>query len=345
MSLLQQPLQTITRELMASGKGILAADESTESMNARLALYGIEKTPEARRDFRDILLSTPDAENYISSVILYEETLRDKNKNGTAFTELLKSKKIIPGIKVDKGKVPLPNFAGEEVTEGLDGLSRRLQDYFQMGARFTKWRAVVKIGADTPTDAALVANMHAMARYAALVQQEHMVPMVEPEVLLDGNHTQARCSEVLRHALEILFGELAAYKVDLSGLILKSSMALPGKDSGTKAKPEEVARDTVDALVATVPKDVGGIVFLSGGQTPTEATENLQAIIQEGKKRGGMPWPVTFSYSRALEEPVLTTWKGKVANIPAAQKAFTKRLMLNAQAREGTYTQEQERIL
>lgn len=341
MSLLQKPLQTIASQLMAQGKGILAADESTESMNARLALYGIKKTPEARRDFRDILLSTPDVEKYISGVILYEETLRDKTKKDIPFTDLLKSKKILAGIKVDKGKMPLPNFAGEEVTEGLDGLSARLHEYFDMGARFTKWRAVVKIGDDTPTDAALVANMHAMARYAALVQQEHMVPMVEPEVLLDGNHTQAQCGEVLRHALEILFGELVAYKVDLSGLILKTSMVLPGKDSGTHAQPLEVARETVAALVETVPKEVAGVVFLSGGQTPTEATENLQAIA----KLGGMPWPVTFSYSRALEEPVLTTWKGKITNIAAAQKAFTKRLVLNSQARDGKYAPENERLL
>lgn len=341
MSLLQQPLQTIAGMLMTHGKGILAADESTESMNNRLALYGIEKTPEARRDFRDILLSTPDVEKYISGVILYEETLRDKNKNGIAFTELLKSKKIIPGIKVDKGKVPLSNFPDEEVTEGLDGLSLRLREYFSMGARFTKWRAVVKIGPDTPTDASIVANMHAMARYAALVQQEHMVPMVEPEVLLDGDHTQGQCAEVLRHTLEVLFGELGAYKIDLSGLILKTSMVLPGKDSGNKATPQDVARETVAALVETVPKEVAGVVFLSGGQTPIEATENLQAIA----KLGSMPWPVTFSYSRALEEPVLTTWKGAVGNIAAAQKAFTKRLVLNTQAQQGKYTSENERLL
>lgn len=341
MSLLQKPLQTIASQLMTEGKGILAADESTESMNARLALYGIEKTPEARRDFRDILLSTPDVERYISGVILYEETLRDKTKNNIAFAELLKSKKIIPGIKVDKGKIPLPFFPNEEVTEGLDGLSTRLHEYFEMGARFTKWRAVVKIGEGVPTDASIVANMHAMARYAALVQQEHMVPMVEPEVLLDGTHTQAQCGEVLRHALEILFGELVAYKVDLSGLILKTSMVLPGKDSGVHATPDEVAKETIAALTETVPKEVAGVVFLSGGQTPTEATENLQAIA----KLGGMPWPVTFSYSRALEEPVLTTWKGKITNIAAAQKAFTKRLILNTQAREGKYTSENERLL
>lgn len=344
MFLLQEALQSIAKDLMTKGKGILAADESVGSMDARLALYGIEASPDMRRDFREVLLAMPDVEKYISGVILYDETLRSTTKAGKPFAQLLKEKGIIPGIKVDKGKIPLPQFPNEEITEGLDGLSTRLREYHEMGAQFTKWRSVVRIGDDLPTDAAIVANMHAMARYAALVQEEHMVPMVEPEVLLEGTHTIERCAEVMRKAFDVLFEELRAYRVDLSGLILKTSMALPGKDSGMKASPEKVAHETIGALVGAVPPETGGVVFLSGGQTPVEATANLQAIVSQGSKSMGLPWPVTFSYSRALEEPVLTTWKGKSSNIAAAHKAYLKRLTLNAQAREGKYTDEAERV-
>lgn len=323
---------------MASGKGILAADESIETMNKRLREAGVEQDEEMRRQYRDLLLNTPGAEQYLSGVILYDETLRQESNDGVPFGRLLERKGILPGIKVDRGKIPLPFFEGEEITEGLDNLGVRLKEYYEMGARFAKWRAVITISEDTPTTEAIGANAHAMARYAALCQENHIVPMVEPEVLYDGAHTIERCREVMEHTMRITFDELMQYRVLMPGLILKTSMALPGKDSGREVAPAEVARHTVEALMEAVPRDIGGVVFLSGGQTPVDATEHLNAIA----RLGPLPWPVTFSYARALQEPVLTAWHGQEKNRTRAQEIFMHRLSLNAAAQQGKYTSEME---
>lgn len=331
-------LGELAARLMIPGKGLLAADESIETMNKRLLAVGIEETVERRRSYRELLFSTPGIENSISGVILFDETIRQSGLNGVTFSHMLEAKGIMPGIKVDKGKSPLPNFPGEEVTEGLDGLRQRLNEYYELGARFAKWRAVVPVGNNLPTDEGLLANAHALCRYAALCQEAHMVPIVEPEVLLDGDHTIAESRKVMERTMHILFNELSRYRVDLSGLILKTSMALSGKDAKDKAGTPEIARETVGALTSTVPESIGGVVFLSGGQTPVEATEHLQAIALLGPH----PWPMTFSYARALQEPVLSAWHGEAKNAEAGQKAFAKRLSLNVLAQSGKYSAASE---
>lgn len=323
---------------MGEGKGILAADASAGSMNKRLREVGVEEDEESRRRYRQLLFSTPELTNYVSGVILYDGTMRQSTDDGEPFGLMLERLGMIPGIKVDKGKVDLPNFSGEQVTEGLDGLGMRLDEYYELGARFTKWRAVIHIGDGLPTPEALRANAHALARYAALVEETHMVPIIEPEVLLDGDHSIETCGEVLQTTLATVFEELMMYRVSLNSTILKTSMVLPGKDSGIKATPQEVARETVRTLVASVPATTAGVVFLSGGQEPIEATENLQAIAQLGKQ----PWPMTFSYSRALQEPVLEAWRGSDKNTHEAQQAFLHRLACNVAAREGRYAAEME---
>lgn len=331
-------LQEIARTMMGEGKGILAADASAGSMNKRLREVGVEEDEESRRRYRQLLFSTPELTNYVSGVILYDGTMRQSTDDGEPFGLMLERLGMIPGIKVDKGKVDLPNFSGEQVTEGLDGLGMRLDEYYELGARFTKWRAVIHIGDGLPTPEALRANAHALARYAALVEETHMVPIIEPEVLLDGDHSIETCGEVLQTTLATVFEELMMYRVSLNSTILKTSMVLPGKDSGIKATPQEVARETVRTLVASVPATTAGVVFLSGGQEPIEATENLQAIAQLGKQ----PWPMTFSYSRALQEPVLEAWRGSDKNTHEAQQAFLHRLACNVAAREGRYAAEME---
>lgn len=330
------PLKDIAARLMAPGKGILAADESIETMNKRLLAVGIEQDAEKRRQYREILFTTPAVADSISGVILFDETIRQSGQGGMTFSHMLESKGIMPGIKVDKGKSPLPNFPGEEVTEGLDGLLGRLHEYYELGARFCKWRAVVPVAPGLPTDEALHANVHALARYAALCQSAAMVPIVEPEVLYDGNHSIAESRQVIEKTMRALFAELTRYKIDLSGLILKTSMALAGKEATVRATTQEIARETIAALRASVPSGVGGIVFLSGGQTPVEATEHLQAIALLGPH----PWPMTFSYARALQDPVLSAWHGDSKNIAAAQEAFRTRLQLNVLARDGKYAGE-----
>jgi fructose-bisphosphate aldolase class I len=332
------PLSEIVAKLFAGSKGILAADESIDTMNKRLREVGVEDTAEKRRDYRDLLFTTPGVSESISGVILYDETIRQQAKNGVPFSHMLEHQGIIPGIKVDKGKRPLPNFPNEEVSEGLDGLSARLTEYYEMGARFAKWRAVVPVGNGIPTDAGLHANVHALARYAALCQEAHIVPMVEPEVLYDGAHTIAESRATIERTMHALFDELVRYRIDLSGLILKTSMALSGHDAPEAADTPSIARETVAALVASVPKEVGGVVFLSGGQTPVAATEHLQAIMAIGPH----PWPITFSYARALQEPVLLEWRGDAARIESGQHAFAKRLELNCRAREAAYRPEME---
>jgi fructose-bisphosphate aldolase class I len=331
-------LDTIAKSLLASDKGILAADESESTMSKRLKSIDVLDSEENGRRFRELLFSTPQLEEYLSGVILFDATLRQTDTNGVPFSQVLASKGIIPGIKVDKGLELLPNFPNEEISHGLDGLRERLSEYHDLGARFTKWRSVIRISEETPSEIALRANAHVLAYYASIVQEHNMVPMVEPEVLFDGTHTLERSAEVLQQTLGILFETLQAYRVSLTGLVLKTSMALPGSESGVALEPRDIARETMRVLKETVPPTTAGVVFLSGGQTPLQATENLNAIAQIGP----MPWPVTFSYSRALEEPVLEAWRGLDQNIELAQKALQHRLLLNVAARKGVYTKEME---
>lgn len=336
-------IEKLTEALMVPGKGILAADESAGTVAKRLGSIEIPDTEENERAFRNLLFTTPNLEEYLSGIILHDASMHRKTDTGLLFPFYLESRGIIPGIKVDKGIDPFPNFPEEGISRGLDGLSTRLKEYYESGARFTKWRSVIRIGDDMPTETVLRGNAHVLAQYAALVQEQHMVPIVEPEVLFDEKytleqHTLKQSAEVVERTLSVLFDTLTEYKVSLPGLILKTSMALPGRESGFPLDPNAVAVETVKALKSAVPSETGGIVFLSGGQTPVEATENLNAIADLGKH----PWPVTFSYSRALEEPVLKTWKGLAENTASAQQALLKRLSLNVAARAGGYKRDME---
>ncbi len=328
--------QDIAQALVAPHKGILAADESATTMRKRLASISVAETPENGHRFRDLLFTTPNLGTHLSGVILYDETIRQNASTGIPFTKLLADAGVIPGIKVDLGLVPLYTGSLEEVSRGLDTLDARLAEYYELGARFTKWRSVIRITDTLPTEASLVANAHVLAQYAVAVQARGMVPMVEPEVLFDGTHTLEQSREVITRTLTILFDTLKAYQVDLRALILKTSMALPGKESGTALVPADIAAATVAALTQAVPAEVAGIVFLSGGQTPEQATQNLNAIAQLGTQ----VWPITFSYSRALEEPVLQAWKGDDAAGESAQAVFIKSLTDTVSARNGTYTGE-----
>lgn len=322
---------------MQEGKGILAADASAATMNKRLAAVGVEQDEESRRQYRQLLFTTPGFEDGISGVILYDGTIRQSADDGTPFVQLLEQKGVVPGIKVDKGKVDLPNFPGEQVTEGLDGLKERMEEYYEMGARFAKWRAVIPIGEGLPNEEAIDANAHALARYAGICQEVGIVPMIEPEVLLNGDHAIERCDEVLRATLGAVFFELERYRIDLTGTILKTSMVLSGRERAMDA-PELVADHTIGVLHDMVPSEIAGTVFLSGGQYPEQATANLNAIMQ----RGPHPWPMTFSYSRALQEPVLSAWEGVDAHIPEAQRVFAHRIHMNVAACKGIYTPEME---
>ncbi len=329
---MKHTLQSIAAQMMADGKGILAADASATTMNKRLAAVGVEQDEESRRRYRQLLFTTPGFEDGISGVILYDGTIRQTHDNGTPFAKLLEKKGVVPGIKVDDGKVDLYRFPGEQVTEGLDGLKGRLQEYYKMGARFAKWRAVIPIGEGLPNEEVIDANAHYLARYAGICQDVGIVPMVEPEVLIDGDHTIERCADVMRATLGIVFHELVKFRIELSGTILKSSMVLSGKERAYD-DPETVADHTVEVLRAMVPEDIGGVVFLSGGQAPEQATANLNAIM----KRGPHPWPITFSYSRAVQEPVLAAWQGLDANAKEAQQKFKHRIDMNVLARKGEY--------
>jgi len=326
-------LAHIARKMVAPGKGLLAADESNMSADKRLALYGIEPSVEMRRTYRELFLNTPGIEQYLSGVILYEETLEQKGNDGVLFPQSLASREIIPGIKVDTGTEPFPGSAGELITNGLIGLPERLAEYrANYGTGFTKWRAVVTIDGDRlPTSTALVENAKRLAEYARLVQEAGMVPILEPEVLLKGAHSRVRAREVLVKTLETLMAVLQDHAVDFSGIILKTAMAVSGSESGREDTPEEVAEDTVGALIETVPSAVPGIVFLSGGQTPDQATENLRAITAKAREVHA-PWPLTFSYARALQEEALTVWAGKDENMDAARAAYMERLAKVADA-------------
>ncbi len=337
-------LEKIAKALVAPGKGILAADESASTCDKRFDEHGIQKTEEMRRKWRGLLFGTPGVHTALSGVIFYEETLRQKADDGTLFPELLKSRGIIPGIKVDQGLEPFPGSPEEKVTKGLDQLAIRLAEYYALGARFAKWRAVITIGKGLPTEPCIRENARRLAEYARLCQSVGLVPILEPEVLLDGTHTLARSQEVLTQTLKIVFEEVEKAEVNLKGLILKSSMALPGKESfrqssgqaGKTVTPQEVATATLSAFMKAVPKTVAGIVFLSGGQTPMEATVHLNEIAMQAKALKA-PWPLTFSYSRALQAPVIAEWKGQESKVASAQAIFKQRVEETALASEGKF--------
>ncbi len=324
-------LTSIARALVVKGKGILAADESSGTIIKRFSEHDIPSTEQTRGSYRELLLTAPGVEEFISGVILYDETLRQKTSDGTPFPDLLVKRKIVPGIKVDKGAVSLAGFAGEKVTEGLDGLRDRLAEYRQLGAKFAKWRAAITIGDGIPTPACIEANAHALARYAALCQEATLVPIVEPEVLMDGSHTIRRCEEVTAEVLEAVFRELDEHRVLLDGMLLKPNMVIAGNQCPDQTGPEQVAEATVRCLRRVVPPSVPGIVFLSGGQTPEVATENLQAM----NTLGSQPWELSYSYGRALQTQALATWMGEDRNVPAAQEAFLHRARLVSAARDG----------
>lgn len=332
-------LYQIAAAMVAPGKGLLAADESISTMDAkRLASIEVEGDPETRRVYRQLLFSAPGIEEYISGVIMFDASIKKVTDDGIPFADLLTARGIIPGIKVDKGAKPLQHFPEEMVTQGLDNLHKRFEVYHRLGARFAKWRAVITIGEGIPTTECLNINMAMFARYAALCQEAGLVPIVEPEVMFPGNHSIARAEEVTTQTLTMLFDTLREYRVDLKAVILKSSMVLAGSDHEKQSTPEEVAEATIRTFTSSVPEEVPGIVFLSGGQETIRATENLQAIAAKGTQ----PWAITFSYSRALEEPVLETWLGREENIPVAQAALLHRAKMNSLAQRGQYSPEAE---
>jgi fructose-bisphosphate aldolase class I len=325
--------------LMAPGKGILAADESDATAGKRLAMVHLPNVPENRQDFRELLFTAPGIEEYLSGVIMYDSSIRNFTDDGIPFPDVLTAKGIVPGIKVDLGTKDLHGFKGEVVTEGLDGLDVRLAEYYELGARFAKWRAVILIDEDqTPTDQCLEMNSILLTRYAQICQAAGIVPMVEPEVLFAGDHSIERAEMVTTKTLQVLFQALLRYKVDLQGLILKSSMVLSGDLNQEQSTPTQIANATLRTFHQSVPETVGGIVFLSGGQTPKRATENLNAIARLGEQ----PWPITFSYSRAIEEPVLMTWQGKPENIPDAQKMLLHAVKMNGLASQGQYDAQKD---
>lgn len=326
-------LKETVQAMMATGKGLLAADESIKSVPKRLDPIKVESTPENRQRFRALYLEAPGAEQYMSGVILVDETLRQSGADKKPFPQSLTARGILPGIKVDAGTSPLTGFPNEELTEGLDGLSERLKEYAVLGARFAKWRAVVRIGDGLPSEAILDANALQLALYAVRCQEAGIVPMVEPEVVLHGKHTIEKAEEVTTNVLKTVIAMMRVYKVDLSGAIMKTSMVVPGDESGIPMDPNLIAEATSRCLRASIPEDMGGVVFLSGGQTADQATLNLNAI----KKLGPYPWPVTFCYARALQYPALDIWAGSDANLPKAREAFLARLKACSAASTGNF--------
>ncbi len=334
-------LATVARAMVAPGRGILAADESTGTIEKRFAGINVESTEENRRGYRDMLFSTRELEKYVSGVILYDETIRQKSAQGTAFVELLAKRGIVPGIKVDTGAKDLALCPGEKVTEGLDNLAKRCAEYFKLGARFAKWRAVITIAPDAPTSTCIAANAHALGRYAAICQAAGLVPIVEPEVLMDGDHTIERCEEVTEWTLNAVYEALYINRVTLEHSVLKPSMVISAKNASRQAPVEEVAQRTVRVLKRSVPAAVGGIVFLSGGQSDEIATAHLNAMNKSFA--GQLPWPLSFSYGRALQQPSLKAWKGAAANVAAAQAALLHRARMNSLACLGRYSEDLEK--
>ncbi len=333
-----QALIDTARALVASGKGIFAADESTGTIEKRLSSINVECTEANRQAYRNLLFTTQGAEEFISGVILFEETLFQKSDDGTPFPKLLESKGIIPGIKVDKGAKPLAGCDGETVTEGLDGLRDRLAKYYEAGARFAKWRAVINISDELPSDNSLATNAHALARYAALCQEAGIVPIVEPEVIMDGDHCIDDCDAVTEATLNWVFAELCSQGVMLEGMLLKPNMVISGSDCADQADVDEVASATLRCLKRTVPAAVPGIVFLSGGQSDEIATAHLNAM----NSVGDLPWKLSFSYGRALQAPALKAWGGKPENVKAAQAAYYQRAKCNGAASQGNYSADME---
>jgi fructose-bisphosphate aldolase class I len=326
------------RELVGPGRGILAADESTGTIAKRFDSIGLDSTEENRRRYREMLLTTPGLGEHISGVILFDETIGQSTADGVPFSDVLTSNGMIPGIKVDTGAKPLASFAGETVTEGLDGLRERLAAYRELGARFAKWRAVITIGDGIPTDFAILANAHAMARYAALCQEAEIVPIVEPETLMDGDHDIAACEDATARTLDVLYDQMAAHRIDLPGTLLKVNMVVPGKGHAVQDDDRTIAEATIRTLLAHVPAEVPGVVFLSGGMTDEQATGRLN----EMNRIGGFPWQLSFSYGRALQAPSLKAWNGEDANVEAGQQALAHRARMNGLARDGRYEASME---
>ncbi len=331
-----EQLEKTARALVAPGRGILAADESHGTIEKRFQAVGVTATEETRRAYREMLFTTPELGEFVSGVILFEETMRQKAADGTPLIDVLKRQGIIPGIKVDKGAKALAGFPGEKITEGLDGLRERLAEYAQQGARFTKWRGVITIGADLPGRTCLEANAHALARFAALSQEAGLVPIVEPEVLMDGDHTIERHFEVTEAALKIVFEKLFEHRVRLEAMLLKPNMVVSGSDCPQPAGVEQAAALTWRCMSHAVPAAVPGIVFLSGGQSDVRATEHLNAL----NRQGAASWELSFSFGRALQAPALRAWRGSAGNIRAAQQALHQRAQFNSQARLGSYVGE-----
>jgi fructose-bisphosphate aldolase, class I len=332
-------LNKVATAMVAPGRGLLAADESNATIKKRFDTLGVESTADNRRDYREMLFRSADLAKYISGVILYDETIRQNAKDGTPLVKIIEKAGALPGIKVDKGIKPLPSSPGEVVTEGLDGLRERLVEYRGLGAKFAKWRAVIDIGNDMPSYNCINANAQALARYAALCQDEGIVPIVEPEVLMDGDHDIERCEKITEWTLKTVFEQLYYARVALEGMVLKPNMVVPGKKSGKRASVEEVADKTLRVLKACVPAAVPGIAFLSGGQSDEDATAHLDAM----NKMGALPWRVSFSYGRALQHAPQTTWSGKPENVAAAQRAFNHRAMMNGLAALGQWQADLER--
>ena len=333
-------LKETIEQLFANGKGILAMDESTHTSNKRFEAAGIPQTIEMRRKYRQLIINTPGLNESIGGAILYDETIRQQTDDDEPMASAMLKAGIIPGIKVDMGVQSLAGFSNEKITEGLDGLRERLIAYKTMGARFAKWRAVITIGEGIPSLACIEANVHALTRYAAICQEEGIVPIVEPEVLMDGNHSMQECYEVTEKVLKALFNELYKFKVDLEGMILKPNMILAGKDNKNQNTVNEVAEATVNCFLSSVPAAVPAIAFLSGGQSPEEASKHLNAIHKNFKNR--LPWIVSFSFARAIQQPVYGAWKGEQANVVKAQKLLCNRAKIAAAARRGEYKPEME---
>jgi fructose-bisphosphate aldolase, class I len=331
-----ETLEEIARALVEPGRGILAADESTPTITKRFQSIGVESSEQTRLEYREGIFSTPGLGEFISGVILFDETLRQKTSRGIPIPELLREQNILPGIKVDRGARPLALFPGEKVTEGLDGLRERFGAYYELGARFSKWRAVISIGPDRPTRTCLKVNAHALARYAALSQEAGLVPIVEPEVLMEGDHSLERCEEVTTSALQLVFGALAEQRVRLEGILLKPSMVISGSKAAPPAAVGEVAEATLRCLRRAVPAAVPGVVFLSGGQSDVLATRHLNAMNQ----LGAAPWELSFSYGRALQDAAMKAWSGRSENLGRAQEALHHRARCNSLARFGKYSDD-----